>query len=141
MSLLGRFNEIPEHLFISRRHSGQSVAILPVRLKQPRRLRLTNRHSSLPCPEWWDPAKARAVTFPEFRRFLEYFLSIYRAPLGAAQKLRCYGTLLHWIRWQYIGMVKDLFLAADQVLYNLQVAKTTPTDFKEEVNPRERKLS
>jgi glycosyltransferase involved in cell wall biosynthesis len=141
MSLLGRFHEIPEHLFISRRHSGQSVAILPVRLKQPRRLRLTNRHSSLPGPEWWDPAKARAVTFPEFRRLLEYFLSIYRAPLGAAQKLRCYGTLLPWIGWQSIGMVKDLLLAADQVLYNLQVAKITPNDFKAEVKSRERKLS
>jgi hypothetical protein len=72
---------------------------------------------------------------------LEYFLSIYRAPLGAGQKLRCYGTLLPWIRWQYIGMVKDLLLAADQVLYNLQVAKTTSTDFKQEVSPRESKLS
>jgi glycosyltransferase involved in cell wall biosynthesis len=123
MSLLGRFHEIPEYLFISRRHSGQSMATLPVRVKQPRRFRLTNRHSTLPSPEWWDPAKARAVTFPEFRRLLEYFLSIYRAPLGAGQKLRCYGMLLPWIRWQYIGMLKDLLLAADQVLYNLQVAK------------------
>ena len=50
MSLLGRFYEVPEHLFISRRHSGQSMATLPVRLKQPRRFRLTNRYcSSLPC--------------------------------------------------------------------------------------------
>jgi glycosyltransferase involved in cell wall biosynthesis len=141
MSLLGRFYEVPEYLFISRRHSGQSMATLPVRVNQPRRFRLTNRYSNLPCPEWWDPAKARALTFPEFRRFLEYFLSIYRAPLGAGQKLRCYSMLLPWIRWHFLAMVKDLLIAADQVLYNLQVAKTASSDFPQPVNPRERKLS
>jgi len=37
-------------------------------------------------------------------------------------------------------MLKDLLIAADQVLYNLQVAKTTSTNFPQE-NSRERKLS
>jgi len=124
MSFLGRFHEIPEYLFISRRHSGQSAATLPVRLQRPRRFRLTNRYCTLPSPEWWDPAKTRALTFPEFRRLLEYFLSIYHAPIGAGQKLRCGFMLLPWIRWNFIGMVKDLLIAADQVLYNLQVTKT-----------------
>ena len=141
MALLGRFHEIPEYLFISRRHSAQSAATLPVRLKQPRRFRLTNRYSTLPCPEWWDPAKTRALTFPEFRRLLEYFLSIYRAPLGAGQKLRCYCLLLPWIRWNTTGMLKDLLVAADQVLYNLQVAKRTSTNAPHKVNPRESRLS
>jgi glycosyltransferase involved in cell wall biosynthesis len=135
MSLLGRFHEVPEHLFISRRHSGQSMATLPVRLKHPRRFRLTNRYSTLPCPEWWDPAKARTVTFPEFRRLLEYFLSIYRAPLNVGRKLRCYGIFLVWTRWQFIGLVKDLLLAADQVLYNLQVAKTPSRSFPAKSEP------
>jgi glycosyltransferase involved in cell wall biosynthesis len=120
MSLLGRFYEVPEHLFISRRHSGQSGQTLPVRLTQPR-FRLTNQHCWLPCPEWWNPAKARALTFPEFRQLLEYFLSIYRAPLSAGQKLRCYWVLLRW-RMHLRSMLKDLLIAADQVLYNLQVS-------------------
>jgi len=120
MSLLGRFYEVPEHLFISRRHSGQSGQTLPVRLTQPR-FRLTNQHCILPCPEWWNPAKARALTFPEFRQLLEYFLSIYRAPLSAGQKLRCYWVLLRW-RMHLRSMLKDLLIAADQVLYNLQVS-------------------
>jgi hypothetical protein len=140
MSLLGRFYEVPEHLFISRHHSGQSMQTLPVRLTQPR-FRLTNRYCILPCPEWWNPAKARALTFPEFRQLLEYFLSIYRAPLSAGQKLRCYSMLLLWIDMHLRSMLKDLLIAADQVLYNLQVAKATSTDFKQEVGPRERKLS
>jgi glycosyltransferase involved in cell wall biosynthesis len=119
MSLLGRFYEVPEYLFISRRHMGQSSTILPARLSKPR-FRLTNRHCTLPCPEWWDPAKSRALTFPEFRLLLEYFLSIYRAPLGTGQKLRCYYLLLPWIQIHFRPMLKDLVVAADQVLYNLQ---------------------
>ena len=129
MSLLGRFYEVPEYLFTSRRHSRQSMATLPVRVTQPRRFRLTNWYcSNLPCPEWWDPAKTRALTFPEFRMLLEHFLSITRAPLSAGQKLRCYSMLLPWIRSHYWKMVKDLVIAADQALYNLQVASTVSTN-------------
>jgi glycosyltransferase involved in cell wall biosynthesis len=128
MSLLGRFYEVPEHLFISRHHSGQSVQIPPVRLIQPR-FRLINRHGILPCPEWWNPAKAQALTFPEFRQLLEYFLSIYRAPLGAGQKLRCYSLLLPWIKTRRKRLRRDLIIAADQMLYNIQFAKTTAARF------------
>jgi len=124
LSLLGRFYEVPEHLFISRRHSRQSVKTRPVRLTQPR-FRLTNRHGHLPPPEWWDPAKARAISFPQFRELLEYFLSIYRAPLGARQKLRCYSLLLVWIKTRRKRLWKDLIIAVDQLLYNLQFPKTS----------------
>lgn len=127
MSLLGRFHEIPEYLFISRHHSGQSIRTLPVRVKQVRRFRLTNRHPALPCPEWWDPMKTRAITFPAFRQLLEYFLSIYHAPLESRQKLRCYSILLCWIKLYFRSMLKDLLIAADQILYNFQIAKTTST--------------
>jgi len=140
MSLLGRFYEVPEHLFINRHHSARSAATLPVRVTQ-RRFRLTNRYGTLPCPEWWDPAKTRALTFPEFRQLLEYFLSIYRVPLSAGQKLRCYSMLLSWIKIHFRPMLKDLLIAADQVLYNLQVGKTPPTDFNQEASLRETKPS
>jgi hypothetical protein len=135
MSLLGRFYEIPEYLFISRHHSGQSVYTLPIRVQQPRRFRLTNRYCLLPCPEWWDPAKTRALTFPEFRQLLEYFLSIYSVPLSARQKLRCYFMLLPWIKIHFWRMLKDLLVAADQILYNLQAAKGMSTNFNQEVSP------
>jgi glycosyltransferase involved in cell wall biosynthesis len=127
MALLGRFHEIPERLFISRHHSGQSSKTLPPRLQEPRRIRLTNRYSrKLPGIEWWDPSKARAITFPEFRLFREYLTSIYRAPLGVGQKLRCYSFLLPYIRINFRLMFKDLLIAGDQMLYNLQVAKQPP---------------
>jgi hypothetical protein len=129
MSLLGRFCEVPEYLFLSRRHAHQSAAILPIRLRQPRRFRLTNWYCScLPCPEWWDPAKTRALVFPEFRLLLEHFLSIFRASLSTREKLRCYSMLLHWTRCHRRKMVKDLVAAADQVLYNLQVSRTAEAE-------------
>jgi glycosyltransferase involved in cell wall biosynthesis len=134
LSLLGRFYEVPERLFISRHHSGQSTRTLPVRLQRPRPFRLTNRYPSLPCPEWWDPTKTRALTFPEFRKLVEYFLSIYRAPLGAGQKLRCYSMLLPWIKIHFKHMLKDLLIAADQVLYNLQIANTTSVDASRKIS-------
>jgi glycosyltransferase involved in cell wall biosynthesis len=127
MSLLGRFYEIPEYLFISRRHRGQSVASLPLRLKQPR-FRLTNRCGARPGPEWWDPAKSRAITFPEFHHLLENVLSIRLAPFSGVSKLRCYWLLFAWIKLYHRKLLKDLVIAADQLFYNLQVVKPIPTN-------------
>lgn len=140
MSLIGRFYEVPEHLFISRRHMGQSSTILPARLTQPR-FRLTHRWPQLPCLEWWDPAKIGAVTFPQLRQLLEYFLSIYRAPLSVRQKVRCYPLLLLWIGSNYKRILKDLLIAADQVLYKLQsVASASNRGASKEVNASSSKL-
>jgi glycosyltransferase involved in cell wall biosynthesis len=141
ISLLGRFYEIPAHLFISRHHGSQSIRTLPVRVKRPRRFRLTNRYCGLPPPEWWDPTKTGALTFPEFRMLREYFLSIYRAPLSAGQKLRCYFMLSPWMRIHFRHMLKDLLIATDQMLYNLQVVNSASTDLSEKTNGHERRLS
>jgi glycosyltransferase involved in cell wall biosynthesis len=135
MSLLGRFHEVPEPLFINRRHIRQASATLPARLRQ-RRVCLTTRHSNLPCAEWWDPAKTRALTFPEFRQLCEYFLSVYRAPLDAAQKLRCYFMLFPWIKIHRRDLLSDLLIAADQVLYNHQVAKTESSNLEQGLSSR-----
>jgi hypothetical protein len=128
MSLLGRFYEIPERLFISRLHSGQSIAHLPVRLRQPRRFRLIRWVGSLPPLEWWDPAKTRAINFPEFRYLLENFLSIYHARIKARQKLRCYLLLLARMRIHRRELLRNLLVAADQALYNLQSTKTAEAE-------------
>lgn len=61
----------------------------------------------------------------------EYFLSIGRAPIRVSEKLRCYALLLPWIKKHFRRMMKDLLIAADQVLYNIQVPKTESTDFKQ----------
>jgi glycosyltransferase involved in cell wall biosynthesis len=123
LALLGRFFEVPEPLFINRHHSAQSVRTLPVRLIAPR-FCLTKRFGTLPGTEWWDPAKTRSLTFPEFRVLCEYFLSIYHAPLSTGQKLRCYSLLWSWVEIHYSYMLRDIFIAADQALYIWQCRQT-----------------
>jgi glycosyltransferase involved in cell wall biosynthesis len=131
MSFLGRFYEDPDFLFISRRHENQSSQTLPIRLKK-RRFRLTNRYGTLPCPEWWDPNKARSFEYPEWRQLKEYYGSIMRAPITSAQKLRSLFLLAPWIFKHFRRMMKDLVIAADQVLYNIQMAGVADTEWKEE---------
>jgi glycosyltransferase involved in cell wall biosynthesis len=126
LGLLGKFYEVPERLFISTRHSGQSTRTLPVRVKvKKRRFRLTNRHGTLPSPEWWDPTQTKAITFPEWRQLREYFLSVWNAPLGVGERLGGVLLLIPWIAKHFRRMMKDLLIAADQVLYNLQMARVT----------------
>jgi glycosyltransferase involved in cell wall biosynthesis len=127
LAVRGRFCECPEYLFISRRHSGQSVRTLPVRLKRPG-FRLTRRNTTLPGPEWWDPAKARSPTFPEFRQLRELILLIYNAPLSLGQKLRCQWLVLSWTKRHFRRLAKDLLIAVDLILYNVQVRKTVAAD-------------
>jgi glycosyltransferase involved in cell wall biosynthesis len=131
MSFLGRFYEDPGFLFISRRHDNQSSQTLPVRLKK-RRFRLTNRHGTLPCPEWWDPHKTKSLEYPEWRQLKEYHGSIMRAPITSMQRLRSLLLLVPWVLKHFRRMMKDLLIAADQVLYNFQMSRVTDTDWKEE---------
>jgi hypothetical protein len=127
MGLIGRFYETPEFLFISTRHSNQSSQVKPVRLKAPR-FRLTNRHGTLPSPEWWDPNKTQTITFPEWRMLREYFLSITRAPLTAWQRFRCYMLLGPWLVKHFRRMGKDVLIAADVVLFRLQTPRPKPVN-------------
>lgn len=129
MALLGPFYEDPDCLFISRRHEAQSSQTLPVRLKK-RRFRLTNRYGTLPCPEWWDPHKTKSIEFPEWRQLAEYTLSAWNAPLPISKRLRCLALLAPWTGRHFRRLLKDLLIAADQVLYNLQMARESKSDLQ-----------
>jgi glycosyltransferase involved in cell wall biosynthesis len=119
LGLLGRYHEIPERLFINTRHSGQSSKTVPTRVKH-NGLRLTRRYGTLPSPEWWDPKLSKKLTFPEWRQLKEYTASIHRAPLGLSRKFAAYPLIILWIKRHFRRMLKDLLIAADQVLYNWQ---------------------
>ncbi len=121
MSLLGRFYEDPEYLFISRRHNSQSSKTLPVRVKK-RRFKLTNRYGTLPCPEWWVPTKAMSFEFPEWRQLREYWGTIGRSHLQGQFRLRAYLLMGRWVAKHFRRMMKDLVIAADLVLYRIQMA-------------------
>src|SRR5450755_2233909 len=116
LSFLGRFYEDPGFLFTSRRHSRQSSQTLPVRLKK-RRFRLTNRYGTLPFPEW--------------RQLREYYGSIMRASITIKERNRCLLLLAPWIVKHFRRMMKDLLMAADQVLYNFQMSRASDAEWKE----------
>jgi glycosyltransferase involved in cell wall biosynthesis len=122
LGLLGRYAEIPERLFINTRHSGQSSKTVPIRAKRGG-FRLTRRYGTLPAPEWWDPKLKKKITLPEFRQLKEYTLSIHESPLSFGQKLRAYPLILPWIKKHFRRMMKDLLIAADQILFNWQTRK------------------
>ena len=119
LGMLGPYHEDPEFLFVSRKHNQQSVWTMPTRVSV-KRFRLTNHYGTLPSPEWWDPAKRTKIAFPEWFVMREYCRSIGRAPLSFGQRLRGYGLLGRWIKQYYRRLVKDLVVAADQILYILQ---------------------
>ncbi|HMF79731.1 MAG TPA: glycosyltransferase family 2 protein [Bryobacteraceae bacterium] len=119
LGLLGRYYEIPERLFINTRHSGQSSKTVPTRVKH-NGFRLTRRYGTLPSPEWWDPKLTKKLMFPEWRQLTEYTASVHHAPLHLADKIRAYPLMLLWIKKHFRRMMKDVLIAADQVLYNWQ---------------------
>ena len=63
IGLIGRFWESDKFLFINTRHENQSSQTAPARLKS-QGFRLIRRHGTLPCPEWWDPAKTHESHVP-----------------------------------------------------------------------------
>ncbi len=100
LGLLGRFHEVPEHLFLRRRHPEQLTA-LPSRRLHAR---------------WYDPRQRRQITFPQWRILGEYLKAVRAVPLAGAERLACGRHLLAWIR-RYRGKLgDDLVWAARQAL-------------------------
>lgn len=126
LALHGPYIKIPEYLFFSRRHARQSSQTAPNRLRN-RRLRLTSRVNGMPCTEWWNPAKQRALTFPQWRQMAEYMRMVNRTSMGAEERIRCHSVTLRWIARDRRRYVKDLVIAADQLLSNIQARRENRT--------------
>jgi glycosyltransferase involved in cell wall biosynthesis len=90
MSLLGKFFEVPEHLFFYRFHEAQSWG------------GNKSRHAT---QAWYDPRRAGKITFPHWRLLREHLRSIERAPIGLRDRVSCYFYMAYWIRknWRYLG--------------------------------------
>ena len=127
LSFLGPFYEDPDFLFVSRRHPAQSSRTLPIRVKR-RQFRLTNRYGTLPCPEWWDPMQTKSFSFPEWRQLREYTVAAALAPISTVERARAFLLLPRWVVKHFRRMMKDLVIAADQVIYNLQMTRVKAAD-------------
>jgi glycosyltransferase involved in cell wall biosynthesis len=89
LALLGRFVEIPEILFLSRRHPGHSS-------------RMIGDYWSYAA--WFDPANGNKRIFPHVRMFAEYARVVMRAPLTPPERLAAAGELMRVLgeRWRLI---------------------------------------
>ncbi len=119
LGLLGRFYESEKRLFISTRHGGQSSWTLSSR-SQPRKFRLTTKVGRLPSQEWWDPARKKDITLPEWNIFFQYLQSINRSSIDSSQKARAIGILIRWSLKYHRKLLGDFVLAADQMLWRWQ---------------------
>jgi glycosyltransferase involved in cell wall biosynthesis len=122
LSLQGRFRELPERLFISTRHTGQSVWTMPERSLQ-KGFRLTRKPGTLPDIGWWDPSRKRSIAFPEWNALRQYAAIIRRSPLTIKQKAQAFGLLAQWSASYKMRLMGDLVIAADQLIYNVQTRK------------------
>jgi glycosyltransferase involved in cell wall biosynthesis len=101
LSLFGSFYEVPEYLFLSRSHAGQSIRMKP-------RQRVA----------WFNPGKKDKIPLPEWRLFFEQLNCVRQARLGGYDRLRCYATALRWPLWRgkWLWMVDDLRQALQAAL-------------------------
>ena len=82
MSLLGKFHEVPEHLFFYRFHEEQSWG---------------GNKSAQAQQAWYDPRRAGKVTFPQWRLLREHVRSIERSPVGLKDRASCYLYMGYWM--------------------------------------------
>lgn len=84
LTLHGRLVQIPDPLFHSRDHAGNSVRSHP---------------SPAERAAWFDPSSSRRVVFPICREGAEYVRCIRRSRLPLGQRLACYVQVGKWLRW------------------------------------------
>jgi hypothetical protein len=95
LTFLGRFHEIPEYLFFKRDHQQQHWRVYVTRqLRQA----------------WYNPLRAKKITFPHWRLLLEHLISIKRAQLNWRERTQCYVYMGWFIRRHWLYLAKNLIL-------------------------------
>lgn len=88
LCLLGKFYEVPEHLFFRRDHENN---VRKISVKEMRK--------------WYDPNYKRAILSNNMKLQLEMFKAVGRANLGPYEKMLCFMMIRHWQirRWRAAG--------------------------------------
>ncbi|MEH2137345.1 glycosyltransferase family 2 protein [Nostoc sp.] len=120
LGILGRFYEIPEHLFFARSHPQQSMSmyfpnymLFANNTKKPSLSMLPDFYA---YTVWFDSAKKGQILLPHWRIIWEYILSIWRSPLSWNDRLRCHLSLYRQLKGTEYLLLKDL-LKVLQVLW------------------------
>ena len=116
MSLRGRFYEIPEFLFLARRHASQSMSARTGEANRPRLARLIGP-GPLPPPEWWDASKKGRITFPDWNLVRQYIRAVGEIPMPVSDRLRCRLHLGRWLVKYWPKLARDVAFASEKLLW------------------------
>jgi glycosyltransferase involved in cell wall biosynthesis len=112
LSLLGKFYEVEETLFVRRLHPGS-----------------TSQHGTSgtnPDPKWlihcWTGTDSK-VSLPYWSLDIDHFRTITRSHLSVRQKLSLTRSLLRQMRWQRGKLTKELWAAATAYLPTVPVTR------------------
>jgi glycosyltransferase involved in cell wall biosynthesis len=94
LALAGRFLEIPEVLFLNRRHASQAES------------RFSGNGAAWTA--WLDPSQAGKLVFPAWRKQAELWKSLIQAPLSGRDRLRCARVLARWLVWTRHRLYRDV---------------------------------
>ena len=93
LALRGRFHEIPERLFLHREHPHRSMSAFALP-----RARMA----------FYDPSRADAITFPQYRLGYEFMRAVSRAPIPRSEKGQAYASLAPWARMWRRQLVRSV---------------------------------
>lgn len=96
LSLYGRFREIPQRLFMRRKHPN-------------------NIGTSREYLDFIDPRLKGKIVFPEWRVAREHLTSIKRTPLSQYTKLRLRQEVLRWVFDKRMVFLAQILVAANQL--------------------------
>ncbi|NLE30630.1 MAG: glycosyltransferase family 2 protein [Phycisphaerae bacterium] len=99
LGLLGRFHEVPDYLFFSRRHALQAGS------------RLADRYM---WTEWFDPKMKGRIVLPYWRMFFAYVKAIHKTPMPVRQRWGCYWLMVRWMGWYRHKLGKNFRYAVIQ---------------------------
>lgn len=106
LALRGQFFEIPERLYLYRRHAAQSTGTSHIQ-----RARVL----------FFDTSFAGKIVLPKWLYLEGCLRAIQRAPLPAVERIHCYRQLLRWllVAPNFRALGKDLLIAASQMVMRL----------------------
>lgn len=113
LSLLGRFYEVPECLFYSRRHASQAGS------------RMASRYM---WTEWFDPQMKGRIVMPYWQMYFAYLNAIHKAPVGIWNRWRCYGLMIRWMSWYRQKLWSNFNFAIVLSFRRIFGIKTMPED-------------
>lgn len=120
IALQGKFYEIPEPLFFSRKHSQQSMSMFfPVYLSLAAgdgNISVRKLPDYYAYAVWFDPTQKGQTIFPHWRILKEYYLAVWRSQTSLAKQISCYLSMFSQLRGLEYLLLKDLIVAIKQII-------------------------